>query len=672
MFISVVIPTCDRKSRLLSVLSDLNQSSYPLEEVIIVDSGTDRLTPKECADFDHLNIVYDSAVRSVCIQRNTGIKKARSPWVLLCDDDIEIPKDYIRSLVTHLTAYPGTGAVSGLFLQQEKGEWTAQYPQHSAGWLLWTWFFQLSIWGKIAVRSKNPLIRYIQRYYQRKGNHISKAGWPVITDFSGDFFTTPLYSLGACLVKKSWLDTSPFDEVLDPYGMGDNYGVALGFPGKGIDVLNKAHVYHHKEPANRITKTLQYSKRALALDYFIRTRHLGYATPGWLLWSLFGRFLGFILTRDQGMIRPALRTIRTILTGNNPYRVTGKPWQKGTPPKRILAIRLQATGDTVITLPYLQYLRRSLSENVQLDLLTRKETADIPKHVGLFDHVYALGGARSFRKQLFHTFFLLPKLLLRRYDLVIDLQNNTISRTVRRTIRPKAWSAFDRYSPRAAGERTRLTIEAAGLGKNRADPDFQYTTPVSAWEKLRLSGWQAGKRLVVLNPAGASETRNWPVPNYIHFARLWLREFPDTQFLILGTNFIAEKATAFKKELGDDLVNLVGQTSPSEAFSILQLATLVLSEDSGLMHMAWVSGLPTLVLFGSTRSDWAQPLGSHTLLLGSSDLPCGDCMQAVCRHGDIRCLTRWTPAHVLRQCLTLISSARSYPLHPSYPPTHVI
>ncbi|HXO75213.1 MAG TPA: glycosyltransferase family A protein, partial [Puia sp.] len=303
MQISVVIPTCDRKQRLLSLLDDLNSSSWPLSEVIVVDSGADRITTSELNRFQQLNIVYTTAARSVCIQRNTGIKKAKSPWILLCDDDIEVPVDYIEKLVDHCRTHPGTGAVSGLFLQQEKGEWTAQYPQRSAAWLTWSWFFRLSIWGSIDVQSRNPLVRYIKKYYQRKGNHISKAGWPVITDFSGDFFTTPLYSLGACLVKKTWLEASPFDEVLDRYGMGDNYGVTLGFPGKGIDVLNKAFVYHHKEQANRLARPQQFSRRAFALDYFIYSRRSGLSTRPWLLWSLTGRLLGFILTRDRSMIR---------------------------------------------------------------------------------------------------------------------------------------------------------------------------------------------------------------------------------------------------------------------------------------------------------------------------------------------------------------------------------
>jgi ADP-heptose:LPS heptosyltransferase len=107
--------------------------------------------------------------------------------------------------------------------------------------------------------------------------------------------------------------------------------------------------------------------------------------------------------------------------------IPAKPWNKKDPPKRILAIRLQAMGDLVITLPYLQALRNALPSSVQLDLLTREEVDSIPRNIHLFDKIYSIGGGRNSKKILLHTFLLLPRLWIRRYDIIIDLQNNLIS-----------------------------------------------------------------------------------------------------------------------------------------------------------------------------------------------------------------------------------------------------
>lgn len=340
--------------------------------------------------------------------------------------------------------------------------------------------------------------------------------------------------------------------------------------------------------------------------------------------------------------------------------IQAKPWTKKKHPRRVLAIRWQAMGDVIITLPYLQHLRNSLPENVRLDLLTRKETEDIPRNVELFDRIFSFGGERNFKKQLFCLAGLLPRLIFRRYDVVIDLQNNIVSRTLVKLLAPKAWSIFDKTSRLPAGERTRLTIEAAGLGECGMDSRFTLKNRNLGMALLYEKGWNESEKLVILNPAGFVATRNWDIRNYAEFSRLWLNIFPRTKFLVLGTSFIAGKAAFLQEELGNLLIDLTGRTTPAEAFAIVRKAALVLSEDSGLMHMAWVSGAPTMVLFGSTSSYWARPLGEHSFFLDSSDLPCGNCMQSFCRTGDTRCLSRYTPELVIHHSLRLIQPVNAH------------
>jgi glycosyltransferase involved in cell wall biosynthesis len=325
MQISVVIPTVDRKMRLLSLLVSLDRSTYPIYEVIIVDSGNDRLAPDEYSAIKNFPIYHISSERSVCIQRNTGIKQAKSEWIFLCDDDIEIPADYLQKLSIHINNQPGIGAISGLWLQKNGNNWTAGYPETSAKQLLWKYIFKLGIWGPINCSANNFVIRKIKQYYQRKGNHINKAGWPVITDLSSDHFFTPVYSLGGSLVKKEWLLNSPFDEVLDRHGIGENYGVITGFPSDGIHVFNNTYVYHQQEITNRLMQPLQYYRRVLALDYFIQTkRTLKNIKRRLLFWSLIGNMINFILSGNKSMMRAGFKSMWDVLWNKNPYPKASK------------------------------------------------------------------------------------------------------------------------------------------------------------------------------------------------------------------------------------------------------------------------------------------------------------------------------------------------------------
>jgi glycosyltransferase involved in cell wall biosynthesis len=325
MQISVVIPTVDRKMRLLSLLVSLDRSTQPIHEVIIVDSGNDRLTPDEYSSIKNFPIYYIPSESSVCIQRNIGIRLARSEWIFLCDDDIEIPADYLQKLSSYININPGTGAISGLWLQKDGNAWTASYPEISAKQLLWKYIFRLSIWGPITCSANNYVIRKIKQYYQRKGNHITRAGWPVITDLSGDHFFAPVYSLGGSLVKKEWLQNSPFDEILDRHGIGENYGVIAGFPGRGISVLNSTCIYHHQETTNRLMQPLQYYRRVLALDYFIQTkRTLKNIKRRYLFWSLIGNMISFIFSRNKSMMRAGFKSAWDVFWNKNPYPKAAK------------------------------------------------------------------------------------------------------------------------------------------------------------------------------------------------------------------------------------------------------------------------------------------------------------------------------------------------------------
>lgn len=342
--------------------------------------------------------------------------------------------------------------------------------------------------------------------------------------------------------------------------------------------------------------------------------------------------------------------------------IPARPWTRSNAPGRILAIRLQAMGDVVISLRYLQDLRTRLPAETRLDLLVLRESSPLPKNLELFNRVFIIDGGRRFKLQLVFMVPVLLRLLFQRYDVVLDVQNSPISRIVRAALRPRAWSEFDKVSTLPAGERTRLTIGAAlpqyDLGGVNAEISrFTLKSDLGTGALLKKGGWNRTSRLVVLNPGGAFASRHWPEASFAQFARLWLERFPDSQFLLLGIRRMREQAQRLQASIGPSVINLVEQTSTAQAFAILQKTSFVLSEDSGLMHMAWVSGIPTLALFGSSRSDWARPLGPHVAFLDGSGLECAPCLEEICRFGDQRCLARHTPEQVFGLASILLQTA---------------
>jgi len=277
------------------------------------------------SEFPALPLQWLLSTPSVCIQRNKGIEAATSEWIFLCDDDIELPPEHFQHLANHVANHPACSAVAGKLRQLEDGVWVDQYPPRKFSTALYQFVFQLSAWGPIDGVSTNALTRpaldWMKEWYRKRGNRESLAGWPLITQWQRPFFNTRFYSLGADLLRRELLLATPYDPVLDPGGIGDNYGVALGLP-NGIDVIDSTYALHHREQHNRVNRKVAYYRRILAMHYFVRARFQnGTVTTLWLCWSLVGLALQQLLRLDLSMLKLSTKAFFRIVAGRNPYIV---------------------------------------------------------------------------------------------------------------------------------------------------------------------------------------------------------------------------------------------------------------------------------------------------------------------------------------------------------------
>ena len=324
MKVSAVIPTRNRFEQVRSTLHSLLRQTRQVDEVLLIDASDDRRQASVLRqEFAGHSIQWFESIPSVCIQRNIGIERASGDWVLLLDDDIDLEADYILKLERYILANGGCGAVAGRLMQLESGTWTDQYPIKSFNELCWRFIFQLSVWGRIdKVRVPGVMkwcFEIIKDFYRRKGNTLSLAGWPLITQWDASIVRTTIYSLGASLIKKEWL-ANAYDEVLDPYGIGDNYGAALHFPsGQQIHILGDARAYHHRVSENRLERTLASYRRILALHYFLVRDKKSFVTRFFFVWSLFGNMLASMLRGDWRTFRMTIRALALILRRQNPY-----------------------------------------------------------------------------------------------------------------------------------------------------------------------------------------------------------------------------------------------------------------------------------------------------------------------------------------------------------------
>ena len=192
-----------------------------------------------------------------------------------------------------------------------------------------------------------------------------------------------------------------------------------------------------------------------------------------------------------------------------------------------------------------------------------------------------------------------------------------------------------------------LSGEKEGLENDR--PQLQLS-PAAVQAALGALGLQAGGYYVFAPGAEYGPAKRWPA---IHFAEL--ARALDRPAVLLGSGKEAELCEEISGAAGPGLcLNLAGKTSLMDAFALIAAAKVVISNDSGLMHVAAAFGVPQVAVFGSSSPLHTPPLNEKARVLWLKDDPgyqppldCSPCFERECPLGHTRCLYDITPERVL-------------------------
>lgn len=339
--------------------------------------------------------------------------------------------------------------------------------------------------------------------------------------------------------------------------------------------------------------------------------------------------------------------------------------------RRVLVFGPSWLGDVVMAIPVFRDLRRAYPD-VKITVLARSAVAGLYSCIPEVDDVVLYRRQKGLSKLVYYA-ELIGELQKTRADLALILPRSFGS----------AWTALLTDVPKrigyASAGRNLLLTEAVpreehllkthrvhymqhllgSLGIATSDePPVLSVTPegeADAQELLEPLAEMGDGPVVILNPgANYGTAKQWPEDRYAQLGRELRREY-DARLVMVGAGGDRDVCDRIRHDIDKDAVlDVTGQTSLPALVSVIRRADLMVTNDTGAMHVAAAVPIPVIAVFGSTDPITTGPYGAgHEVVIDPVD--CAPCLLRTCPI-DHRCMVRIDPGRVMELCRTKLRS----------------
>lgn len=381
----------------------------------------------------------------------------------------------------------------------------------------------------------------------------------------------------------------------------------------------------------------------------------------------------------RGVKRRAQRMLRIILAGAG-RALAGGPTDRCAPRdgsvRRILVVRVDLLGDVVLSLPAVRALKRAYPE-AQIDMLVLRSTASVLQaepevaQVLTFDPGMWRRPASLIKPGTWRdTLALLHNLRAAHYDLAMSISGDIGSILTRLSGARRRFGYADeayghfltdalpggRYRAHQHEVRYVLSLAKAAGGivqpgderlKLNVSPDAAITMRERLNEERAIMG-RYGPIVAIHSGARNGQAKRWPPT---HIAALADRLVSELDALVVLTGAPNEEslARAIVRQLRTPILNLTGHTTIPELVALLAASDVLVTGDSGPMHIACAVRTPVVAIHGPTDPAISGPTALDAIVL-RHNLWCAPCYDASataeCRFGNPVCMKAITPSVV--------------------------
>ena len=324
-------------------------------------------------------------------------------------------------------------------------------------------------------------------------------------------------------------------------------------------------------------------------------------------------------------------------------------------PKSILIIKLSAIGDVVHTLPLLEVMRKNLPE-ARLDWVVEEESSQIiDAHDGI--DTVIISRRKSWQKRLLRgregvTAFreiirFIKELRSHEYDLVIDLQGLFKSAILTGLARGKR-----KIGPSWGREGSQLFLTERPFLVDPEEHAVDKYLKVAEYLECEKNSWKGHvpirksdrssiqrllhdkgigeEMLLAINPIAKWKTKLWEPQKFAILADRLQKELAF-KIIFTGSRQDRDEIDDIIKRMEEKPINLAGKTSLKELAYLYSKCQLLITTDTGPMHIAAAMGCPVVALFGPTAPWRTGPYGRDHKVV-RDEIECSPCFKKRCGH----------------------------------------
>jgi len=326
---------------------------------------------------------------------------------------------------------------------------------------------------------------------------------------------------------------------------------------------------------------------------------------------------------------------------------------------KTLVIRFSSIGDIVLTSPLLRVLRAKFPQS-QIDFVTRREYAELVRsnqnlnRTFEFDATTGFEGLRKLKKTLKEE----------RYDLLVDLHDSLRSKYLRSIRGPRRVVVDKRILERSLFVKLKKNVYKGivpvsdryietlgefgivndGKGLELHIPDEILFDVSGKIAPLKLNRFE---KVVGLCPGARHFTKRWPADRFARVGAA-LAQKMDAKVLLFGGKADEPLCNQIMWEVNNDAgsdraTSLAGQLGLLETAAAMQFCDVMITNDTGLMHIARAMHKKIVALFGSTVKEFGfAPDEPSAVLIERSGLACRPCShigRSKCPEQHFRCMS---------------------------------